>query len=144
MRKAAGIILITLGVYFVYFLITGVVAVGIRLLLDVFTPGAGGLVSRVVVLGSVGVAAFYITCGIFCLRRKYWGVCLASALLVVLLSLCDLASGRGWVFSGNIAMGSIPWVVFAAVLIAVIFIGIRKKEWQVISDSVDGKVSYGG
>jgi hypothetical protein len=144
MRKAAGIILITLGVYFVYFLITGVVAVGIRLLLGVFAPGAGGLISRVVVLGSVGFAAFYITCGIFCLRRKYWRVCLASALFAVLLALCDLASGRGWVFSGSIAMGSIPWVVLAAVLIAVIFIGIRRKEWQETWDLVDGRVSYGG
>ena len=140
MRKAAGVIVITLGVYFVYFLITGVAAIGISLLLGVFAPGTVGLVSRVLVLGSVGVAAFFIACGIFCLRRKYWRVCLASASFGVLLSLCDLASG-GWVFSGNIAMGSIPWVVLVAALIAVIFIGLRKKEWQEIWDSVDGEVS---
>ena len=143
MRKAAGIILITLGVYFVYFLITGLVAFGIGFLLEVFRPGAVGLVARVVVLGSVGVAAFHITCGIFCLRRKYWRVCLASASFAVLIAVCDSASG-GWVFSGNIAMGSIPWVVLVAALIAVIFIGLRRKEWQETSDLVDGEVSYVG
>ena len=36
------------------------------------------------------------------------------------------------------------WPVLLGAVIAIIFICLRRKEWQEIPDSVDGKVSYGG
>jgi len=142
MRKAAGIILIALGVLFLWFLIDVLLVFGIGFLLAPFLPiGMQAVAAAFVVLGSIIPAAFYVTGGIFCLRRKYWRVCLASASFAVLLSVWNL---RGPLLSSNILMGSIPWVMLVAEVIAVIFIVRTKKEWQEISDSVDGKVSYGG
>jgi hypothetical protein len=142
MRKAAGIILIALSVYFICSLIATLVVFGIDFLLaPFFIPSPQGFIAAVVILGSVALAAFYITCGIFCLRRKYWRVCLASASFAVLFSVWGLG---GSVLSSNILMGSIPWGMLVAEVIAVIFIVRTKKEWQETSDSVGGKVSYGG
>jgi hypothetical protein len=144
MRKAAGIILITVGVLFlcalIYLLVVIDIMFGIRVLLI--------LVPRLVVfslLCLVVPVAFHITGGIFCLRRKYWRVCLASASYAVFLSVFFLVLvPSGLLFSNFISMGWIIWVMLVAAVIAVIFIVRRKKEWQEISDSVDAKVSYGG
>ena len=137
MRKAAGIILI----------IFGLVLFGIAFLLAPFLlapfliPSIYGLFAAVGLLSLIVPAAFSITGGIFCLRRKYWRVCLASASFAVLASVVN----RGDVLlSSNILTGFISWVVVVAPVIGVIFILRTKKEWQDISDSVDGKVSYGG
>jgi len=64
--------------------------------------------------------------GILCLMRRHWGVCLASAIAAVVLG----TFGFPLVLAGGIASTE--------------FISRRKKEWQEISDSVDGKVSYDG
>ena len=141
MRKAAGIILITLGVLSLCLLINVLVVFGISFFLVPFYPIPQALPAAVVLLGLIVPAAFYVTGGIFCLRRKYWRVCLASASFAVLFSVWDLG---GSLLSSNILMGLIPWVMLVAEVIAVIFILRTKKEWQEISDSVDGKVSYGG
>jgi hypothetical protein len=127
MRKAAGIILIASGVHFIYSLIAILVVFGIGFLLAPFLPiGMQAVAAAFVVLGSIALAAFFITCGIFCLRRKYWRVCLASASFAALFSLWDL----GGLSSSNIIMGLIPWVMLVAAVIAVIFIVRTKKEWQ--------------
>jgi len=142
MRKAAGIILITLGALSLCSLIWVVAVFGISIFLVPFYPiMPQAAVAAVVLLGLVVSAAFNITGGIFCLRRKYWRVCLASASFAVLFSVFD--SG-GSLLSSNILMGLINWVMLVAAVIAVIFILRTKKEWQEISDSVDGKVSYDG
>ena len=134
--------MIALGVYFLYLLIAILAVFGIGFLLAPFLPiGMQAVAAAFVVLGSIALAAFYITCGIFCLRRKYWRVCLASASFAVLFSVWDLV---GSVLSSNILMGSITWVMLVAAVIAVIFIVRTKKEWQETSDSVGGEVSYGG
>ena len=99
----------------------------------------------------VAAAAFHITGGIFCLGRKYWRVCLASASFAVFLSVFFLVfflvlSPFPWVssWSDYISMGWPIWVMLVAEVIPVIFILRTKKEWQEISDSVNGTVSYGG
>jgi len=141
MRKAAGIILIALGVSFLWFLINVLLVFGIGFLIVPFLPvPPQNFIAAIVVLGTIVPAAFYVTGGIFCLRRKYWGVCLASASFAVLFSVVYSAG-----FSGsNIIRGLINWVMLVAAVVAVVFIVHRKREWQAISDSVNGKVSYGG
>ena len=144
MRKAAGIILITLGVLFLWVLIDVVIAFGISLFFfGHYYLIAQAVVAAVVLLSSVVPAAFCVTGGIFCLRRKYWRVCLASASSAVFFWVLFLSRSL-FLLSINILMGCIPLVMLVAEFIALIFILRTKKEWQEISDSVDGKVSYGG
>ena len=142
MRKAAGIILIIIGVLLLCVPISFVVVFGISIFFVpvYYIPPA---VFAVILLGLVVLAAFHITGGIFCLRRKYWRVCLASASFAVFSSVFDSVWGVRFL-SDYISTGWIPWVMLVAAVIAVIFILRTKKEWQEISDSVDGKVSYGG
>ena len=146
MRKAAGIILITLGVLLAYEL-NHVLAMIIAnhfspLMVVIKRP------SFVFLLGLVVAAAFLITGGIFCLSEKYWGVCLASASfavffvvfnIVYFLDLFPFYWVRSW--SYYIYMRWPIWVMLVAAVVAVVFIVRRKKEWQEISDSVDCEVS---
>jgi hypothetical protein len=149
MRKAAGIILITLGALFVWGLIDILATFYImsHSPLMVFIPHP----SFVLLLGLVVAAAFLITGGIFCLREKYWGVCLASASfavffvvfnIVYLLDLSPFYWESSW--SYYIYTGWPIWVMLVGGGISIIFVLRTKKEWQEISDSVDGKVSYVG
>jgi glucose-6-phosphate-specific signal transduction histidine kinase len=133
--------LITLGVLFLYLLIDVLVVFGISFFLVPFYPIPQAPIAAFILIGLIVPAAFCVTGGIFCLRRKYWRVCLASASFAVFFLVWDLG---GSLLSSNIPMGLIPWVILVAEVIAVIFILRTKKEWQEISDSVDGKVSYGG
>ena len=133
MRKAAGIILVISGVF-------GVVApIGL-----IIAGGHLGCPLNWVpfMLWRTAYAVFLITGGSFCLRRKYWKVCLASASFGVLVGVLDLAEWR--LAFGRYSTGWDIWIPLIAGVIAAIFIAVTKKEWQVISDSVDGKVSYGG
>ena len=144
MRKAAGIILIVLGVFFIYILIDVVVVFGIDFFLAPFVPiFPQGFLLGVFLIVFVVSAAFHITGGILCLRRKHWRVCLAAASFAVLFSVFDPG---GSLLSGNVRIlpGWISWVMLVATVIAVIFILRAKKEWQEISGSVDGEVSNGG
>jgi len=143
MRKAAGIILITLGVLFLYLLIDVVVVFGISFFfIGHFYLIAQAVVAAFVLISSVVPAAFCITGGIFCLRRKYWRVCLASASFAVFSSVLNSVWGVSFL-SNYISTGWTTWVMLVAEVIALIFILRTKKEWQEISDSVDSKVSYG-
>jgi len=129
MRKAAGILLIILGVF-------GLVAL----------TSVGDLVFRLsfvpFVLWRTVYLAFLITGGVFYLRRKYWRVCLASASLGVLVGVIYVAEPI--VAFGRFTKYWDIWIVFIAAVIATIFIAVRRKEWQAISNSVDCEVSKGG
>jgi len=149
MRKAAGIILITLGVLFV----CGLIHILAILITDHFSILMVVIKrpSFVFLLGLVVAAEFVITSGIFCLMRKYWRVCLASSWFAVFFvvfnivyfsALSPFSWGRTW--RDYIYMGWPVWVMLVAAVISVIFVLRTKKEWQEFSDSVDGKVSYGG
>jgi hypothetical protein len=136
MRKAAGVILIILG------------ALGVIGLVRLFNGLVNTLslipVSMVpTILLQIVPSAFFIIGGVFCLRRKHWGVCLASASFAAIIGIfvvVMLSLGRA------IYMGEWwrPWIVVVAAVISVIFISRTRKEWQEISDSVDGEVSYVG
>ena len=136
MRKAAGIILIifgALGVISLVILLTGLVNT------FSFIP----VLMLPTILLEIVPSAFFVIGGVFCLRRKYWRVCLASASFAALIGIfvvVTLSLGRA-IFLGE---GWIPWIAVLAAVISVIFISRTRKEWQEISDSVDCRVSYGG
>jgi hypothetical protein len=134
--------LIIIGVLLLCVPISFVVASGIGIFLVAnfpFNPG----VFAVILLGLVVLGAFHITGGVFCIRREYWGVCLASASFAVFFSAL-FSRVSLFLLSINMLMECITWGTLVAAVLAVIFILRTKKEWQEISDSVDGKVSYGG
>ena len=99
----------------------------------------------------LGVATgFLIIGGILCFRREYWRACLASALfaaffvgfnIVHFSDLSPFSWGAPW--RHYIYIGWPLWVMLIAAAISVIFVVCTKKEWQEISDLVDGNVSYG-
>jgi len=123
MRKAAGIMMIVLGMGLLIFLVYILIDYGS----DVF-----GLE-----LFYIIASAFIATGGVFCLVRKMWGVCLGSGLVTVLLGVTSLAGNPS-------ADNMIGWSFAFLGIVPIIFVFIRKREWQEISDSVDGKVSYDG
>lgn len=89
-----------------------------------------------IVFGGLLVAG-----GVLCLKRRYWGVCLVSAVITVSLwiapvvvMLVEGGFSALWNFAIQVPGG----------LVAIVFISLRKKEWQEFSDSVDSEVSKGG
>ncbi len=101
----------------------------------------------ITILLSVVFHAFIITGGVLCLKRKYWRVCFASALLAVLIMIYWVYGFTRFSFPPPSFPPFISYYLLFLVVTAtlsIIFVCIRKREWQEISDSVDGKVSYGG
>jgi len=70
--------------------------------------------------------AFLITGGIFCLQKKYWRVCLASAWLAVFIMIVSLTgsppSGLEW----------LSWVFSILGTLCIIFVYLAKIEWHEI------------
>ena len=134
MRKAAGILLIVFGVGALGLFIVNVSGLAIRA--SAYIPNPPDYVY--IINAAIGVVS--IVGGVFCLRRKCWGLCFVSSLFLHIFMTVLIFSELlflFWMFA--LWLGLIPvWVI------PLIFICIRKKEWQEISDSVDGKVSYDG
>jgi hypothetical protein len=135
MRKAAGIILTIfggLGVASLVRLLTGLV--------NTFSFIPVEMVPTI--LMQIGPSAFFAIGGVFCLRRKHWRVCLASASFAALIAIfvvVTVSIGRA------IYMGEawIPWITVLAAVVSVIFISRTRKEWQGILDSVHYEVIKG-
>ena len=120
MRIAAGILMIV---------------VGIALLVN-FVPlliehGIGTYDLPFSNLAMVISASLFVTGGVFCLRRKYWKVCFASSLLLLVLSalllfilsvLCSLGNEYtppGW-----------SWFPIPVGILPIVFVCLRKREWS--------------
>ncbi len=138
MRKAAGIILIVSGILGVIGVVMSVTGIYVDLLPYLH-----------LILARIACAAVLVSGGVFCLRRRYWRACLATAVAALFIGLFstidyvrDIETGRPAFRAVSLTWG--VWFLLLAGVIATVFIVLRKKEWQEISDSVDGKVSYGG
>jgi hypothetical protein len=136
MRIAAGILLIILGIVRVA-----------NIIINMSVPGAFinsySLWEGFLIFGywPVVYGALFITGGILCIAKKYWGLCLISSLLALVGGIYAVA--QTLVLGDSISIYWETWILIVGALISTIFISITKKEWQEISDSVDGKVSYG-
>ena len=116
MRQAAGIILIIVGIVEVVNMITGV-SISSRSFLEWLLVFA---------YWSIVYGALFVTGGILCMVKKYWGLCLISALLALVggLHKALLFGDMTWDI----------WVIIIGAVIATIFVSLRKKEWQEIAD----------
>ncbi|MDH4067617.1 MAG: hypothetical protein OEU97_01615, partial [Dehalococcoidia bacterium] len=146
---AAGIILITLGVLFACELIH------VLTILDWYYHSPLMMVIRVpsflFLLGLAVAAGFLITGGIFCLMRKHWRICLAStsfAVFSVVFNIVYFSAlspfSWGWPWEQYIYMRWPIWVMLVPAVISAILVLRTKKEWQVISDSVDSNDASDG
>jgi len=126
MRKAAGIILIILGVVVLVELIYVSAMSGFSIHSSYFLSRLWLLVSGVIVYGGLLVAG-----GVFCFKRRYWGLCLVSALLTLLFKIIPVVEAllRGHIYG---TWGT--WILVPGALIATIFISLTKKEWQEVPD----------
>jgi hypothetical protein len=144
MRKAAGIILMVSGIVLVAGMIIDVINYEIP---TTRMSMLMGTLPYTIVFGGLLVAG-----GVYCFKRRYWGLCLVSAVVPLSLWITPVAVSLVAVVAEGSLEGALSswlslwrvWIVVLGTLISTIFISIRKKEWQKISGSVDGEVSKGG
>jgi hypothetical protein len=125
MRKAAGIILIVLVVFGLVALIIDVRALsGLGIRSSSLVSMLWGLVYSRIVWGGFLVAA-----GVLCLKRKYWGLCLAVPLFGLLIPIPSVVQP---LLRGNLSVSATwdTWILVVGALISTIFISLTKKEWQ--------------
>ena len=127
MRIAGGIVLIILGVVKV----TNVI-ISMSVMPGSFID-SHSLFEGLLMFGywPTVYGALFITGGVLCIGKRYWGLCLVSALLALV--------GGIYAVVQALLLGYSPvtweaWILVAGALIATIFISLRKKEWQEISD----------
>ena len=125
MRKAAGIILIILGMVVLVELIYVSVMSDISIHSSYFLSTLWGVVSRGIVYGG-----FLVAGGVLCFKRRYWGLCLVSALLTLFFKIIPLVEV---LLRGHLYITWGTWIVLPGALIATIFISRTRKEWQEIS-----------
>jgi len=113
MRKAAGVIMIIIGA------IVLVMSIG----------ASWWLAWRINFLQILMFAwsIFAFIGGIMCLMRRYWGVCLASAIVAFVFGL--VGSPLGFFIAPIFGVVGFPLVLFGGI-VAIVFISQRKKEWQ--------------
>ena len=134
MRKAAGIIIIVFGVTYLglwfSMLVRGLIFNNLVFEWDILNFHWSWI-------AVIFLLVLFITGGVFCVSKNYWGLCLTSS---ILFFICP----GGSLLIGNIRVlpGWIDWVMLVAAVIAMIFILRTKKEWDEIP--VHGKQSYGG
>ena len=110
MRKAAGIMLIIVGMYLLVVEIINLNTMGSHLF-------------RLSVLPIV-LAALIVTGGVMCIRKRYWGLCLASALIAVFFVIRLLMIAYRFL--------TWEWVLPILGILPIIFVCITRKEWKEI------------
>jgi hypothetical protein len=133
MRGAAGIILIILGMIGLIGLVVG------------FSHSGTDLSFLPAVLWRIGSGAFFVAGGVFCLKRRYWGLCRASALFALFIGISStidylrhIATGRmGPLSDGPVFMVWGIWIMVGAAIVSTILILLAKKRWQRTEASPD-------
>jgi hypothetical protein len=111
MRKAAGILMVAFALFMLTDVFSGLPHYDINVYDLAFS------------LLLIIPAAFIVTGGVFCLERKYWKVCFASALVTVVIMIA-------WWISQADSM--LAWVVSMVGTFPIIFVLLTRKEWQEI------------
>jgi hypothetical protein len=116
MRKAAGIMLIIFGMFLLNTVVYALRGYGIHVNEIVFN------------LLMIIPVAFLIAGGIFCLQKKYWRVCLASAWFAVFIMILWLTG------SHPNDLDWLSWVFSVLGTLSIIFVYLTKQEWKKIQD----------
>jgi len=125
MRKAAGILLMIYGVR------TIVLAGGFL--------NEQGIEGSPLVVGLVAIisAVFGITGGVFCLKSKYWKLCFASSIVLLLFMIFEVLFRFPFTYWLHLSNLQHPWVSIAITIpwpiISQIFVCLGRSEWQEIS-----------
>ena len=124
MRIAAGIILISLGTVGLAGLVISLTYIPSELLRLIFP-----------ILGRIASGVLLVAGGVFCLRKRYWGACLASALVALLIGIPSTIDYVRWVQTAMwplelISMTWGIWILLLGAVISTIFIAVTKKQWQ--------------
>lgn len=104
-------------------------------------PGAYFMVNSVILLiwyathtDEVGFYMFFMICGafmltggIFCVKKKYWRLCLASASLAIVVAMYMRLAGP----SNSINLAA--FLLFAFGSLSIIFVYVTRKEWKAVS-----------
>jgi hypothetical protein len=136
MRKAAGIILIILGVVVVAGMVIDVVEMDYPDFPSLRVSMLLGNLPYTIISSGLLVAG-----GILCFKRRHWGVCLVSAVITLAFWIIPAVA---MLMMGDLSIGWRFYILVVGAILSTIFISRRKKEWQEFSDSMDGKVSYDG
>ena len=129
MRQAAGIILIISGIVGLIGLVTSLSSGNIYLYLLPYLPR---ILLRIVPI------ALLVAGGVFCLKRRYWRACLASALLALFIGISSTIDYLRYVAThklgplsdGPISMTWGIWILLLGAVISTIFICLRKSDWS--------------
>ena len=120
MRKAAGILMVVLGLTTIC----------------VYVYADGGVLSKPdfyfdlsFTLFVIISAVFVITGGLFCLKRKYWILCFISSLF---FNYFWLLSWMMSIFTIPSFLGFLIWFLIPVGILPLIFTCLRKKEWKEI------------
>jgi hypothetical protein len=131
MRKAAGIMLIIYGAVLMYVTVGDLISDFRHIREPVFT-----ILLLVIFFAFIVTVAFIVTGGVFCLKRKYWKLCFASALLAVFVMIywiSGMARLRPPLYSLPLPP-FLAWYLSILIIIAgalpIIFVCIRKREWE--------------
>ena len=121
MRIAAGILMIIYGVKTIGFFVGSLIKWGFH--------GYPLDLGLIVIISAV----FIITGGVFCLKRKYWKLCFASSLVLLLFMIFDLYFRFPVAFELNIPREVNMRLSLPLGILPLIFICLRRSEWQEIS-----------
>lgn len=111
MRISAGILMLILGITLLLSFVLVLIATGI--------PAYALSIDLFMILS----AAFLVTGGVFCLKRRYWKVCFSSALLAVIIMILFL--------TGPLHTPTwLTWFVIITGILPIVFVCLRKAEWQ--------------
>ena len=120
MRKAAGIMLIILGVAAISLFIVDVSGLITRPIEYILTP------PDYVFIIIATLAVFFIVGGVFCLKRRNWRLCFTSSLFLHFF-MPVLIFSKPFFFSWLLLL----WVSLISVwILPLIFICLRKSEWS--------------
>ena len=124
MRIAAGILMIIYGVKAIGSLVGFLSEEGFHVF---YAHGYTLALNLIVIITAV----FFTTGGVFCIKKKYWKICFASSLCLLLFMIYDLH----YLFPVSFELNIPSWVRILLYLppwgiIPLIFVCLRKGEWQ--------------
>jgi hypothetical protein len=111
MRIAAGIMLMILGALVLVACVVLLIDYGINVhdpVLDTLFMICG---------------AFFVTGGISCVKKKYWEICFASALVAIFIMI-------SWLIDSYTSLTWLDWIYSILATLPIILISLRKSEWK--------------
>jgi hypothetical protein len=111
MRKAAGIMLIILGLYLISNLGVNVAQH------QSLAPGLAGLFVIIICV------VFIVIGGVCCLMRRYWELCFASPSVAIFIMIL-------WLIGAPSSESLLTWFITAMGTLPIVFVYLGKRQWS--------------